>query len=188
MRVASLFAVVLSFARIAFADDLFIYPTAPGPNNNFVADLLWPVGSTQKIQWSTTISSYYIALFQQHVEASSGQQLQTIYSMGARKQPNRGLADSAFRRLQRWQWAAIFQLGGPDLQFESKLLTYLFPMAQSWGLKQFHLSLFQHHQSGCQLVDYLCIIELPCNQHHCDFNFDDATPNKLSYYPCTSQY
>lgn len=66
----------------ATADDnnLFIFPTAPGPSNNFVANEAWPEGSTQTIQWTTTLDSYYIALFQQSIDPPSGEQLETIYS------------------------------------------------------------------------------------------------------------
>ena len=82
MSLVSLFAFMLSFARISVGDsttNLFIFPTAPGPNENYVADLSWTLGSTQKIQWTTTIDSYYIALYQQALGQDSGQQLQTIY-------------------------------------------------------------------------------------------------------------
>lgn len=63
---APLCAIVLSFARLSLGDtdNVFIFPTAPGPSNNFVANLLWTLGSTQKIQWSTSLDDYYIALFQ----------------------------------------------------------------------------------------------------------------------------
>lgn len=83
MWFTSLCAIVLSFARVNVGDNsenVFILPTAPGPSNNFVADLSWPLGSTQKIQWSTTLDEYYIALFQQSINPASGNQLQTIYS------------------------------------------------------------------------------------------------------------
>lgn len=77
-----LFATVLSFIRISVGDNLFIYPTAPGPNRNYVANLLWTLGSTQKIQWTTTIDSYYyIALYQQNISEDSGQQIETITGM-----------------------------------------------------------------------------------------------------------
>jgi hypothetical protein len=74
-------SVLLSVIRVAVADDLFIYPTAPGPDNNFVADLAWSLGSVQNIQWTTTKDSYSIALFEQNVNNASAGQIQTIYSM-----------------------------------------------------------------------------------------------------------
>ena len=83
MSLVFLFAVVLSFARINVgdnSDNQFIFPNSPGPNANFVADLSFTLGSTQKIQWTTTLESYYIALWQQAIGVSSGQQLMTIYS------------------------------------------------------------------------------------------------------------
>ena len=66
MCLASLGAIVLSFARVNVGDNsenLFIFPTAPRPSNNFIADLSWPLGSTQKIQWSTTLDEHDIASF-----------------------------------------------------------------------------------------------------------------------------
>jgi len=83
MWLASLCAIVLSFARVNLgdnSDNLFILPTAPGPGSNFVADLLWTLGSTQKIQWSTTIDSYNITLLQQVMDPASGLPLKTLYS------------------------------------------------------------------------------------------------------------
>jgi len=76
-------AVVLSFARAnvdIVSNNLFVLPTAPGPCSNPVADLLWTLGSTQKIQWSTIVDSHYIALFQQAIDPASGHQLMTTYS------------------------------------------------------------------------------------------------------------
>lgn len=78
-----LFSVVLSFARINVGDDtdnLFISPPSPGPNENYTANLQWTLGSTQNIQWTTTLDSYYIALFQQASDVASGGQLMTLHS------------------------------------------------------------------------------------------------------------
>ena len=80
MWLVSLFAIVLSFIRIGAGDDLFIFPTAPGPNELYVADLLWTVGSTQEIQWVTSSESYDIVLWQQAIGQDFGRQLNTIYS------------------------------------------------------------------------------------------------------------
>ena len=44
--------------------------------------------------------------------------------------PTLAFANVASRRRRRWDWAAIFRLAGPDLQFEPKLLASLLPMAQ----------------------------------------------------------
>ena len=84
MWLLSLFAIVLSLARITVGDgssDLFIYPTAPGPNQNFVADLVWTIGSIQKIQWTTTYDSYDIYLWQQASGQSAAGRLESIYGM-----------------------------------------------------------------------------------------------------------
>ena len=84
MSLVSLFVVVLSLARINVGQDpsnLFIFPTAPGPSNNYVADLSFTLGSTQKIQWTTTLETYHITLLQQAIGPTSGNELMTIYSM-----------------------------------------------------------------------------------------------------------
>ena len=82
MWLLSLFFIVLSFARINVADgdNLFIFPTAPGPDQTYVGDLSWSIGSSQKIQWITTIDSYNITLWQQSLELNSAQGLASIYS------------------------------------------------------------------------------------------------------------
>lgn len=82
MGLLSLFFIVLSFARINVADNynLFILPTAPGPDQTYVADLSWSIGSSQTIQWATTIDSYNITLWQQSLKLSSAQALASIYS------------------------------------------------------------------------------------------------------------
>ena len=83
MWLAFLFTAILIVAPFSVeedADNLFIFPTAPGPSDNFVADLSWPLASTQKVQWSTNYTGYYIALFQQSISSSAGNQLPTIYS------------------------------------------------------------------------------------------------------------
>lgn len=201
MWLASLCAIVLSFARVNVGDNsynnsynLFILPTAPGPINNYVADLSWTLGSTQKIQWSTTVNSYYIALFQQGFHPVPGTpKLQTIYSnLGELENiPTLVFANVASRRRKRWDWAAIFRLAGPDLQFEPKPLACLLPMAQPVHSTRVHLSLFQHHQPGSKLVklkfvDRLYIIDFLDNQHDRKFIFEYASPKELRYCLCVS--
>ncbi len=82
MWLLSLFAIVLSFARVIVGDSpsLFIFPTAPGPSTNFVGDLSWILGSIQKIQWTTTIDSYQIYLWQQAIDQATAWRLESIYS------------------------------------------------------------------------------------------------------------
>lgn len=83
MWLASLCAIVLSFARVIFgqdSDNIFIYPSVAGPSDDFFGDISWAIGSTQNIQWNTTVNSYTIALFQQTIDPASGNQIQTIYS------------------------------------------------------------------------------------------------------------
>lgn len=81
---------LLRLTRVAVAQlvtNLFIYPTPPGPSNNFVADEVWPIGSVQNIQWTTNQTVYSIALFHQSIDPASGQQLETIYCMFSRLWP-----------------------------------------------------------------------------------------------------
>ena len=84
MWLLSPFVIVLTFARIDFADsvfdNVFIFPNAPGPGQNYVGDLSWSIGSSQKIQWTTTIDSYNITLWQQNLEVNAAQDLASIYS------------------------------------------------------------------------------------------------------------
>ncbi|KAH7062607.1 hypothetical protein B0J12DRAFT_724609 [Macrophomina phaseolina] len=76
-----LFLLSLVCAAIADDDNLWIYPTEPGPSNNFVANPSFTLGSKQTIEWTTTLDSYYIALFQQQIDPASGIQIETIYSV-----------------------------------------------------------------------------------------------------------
>ena len=82
MLSVALCAILIGLARAPGGDheNVFIFPTAPGPSNNFIANLAFKIGSTQEIQWATTIESYYIALFQQETDPPSGRQLNTVYS------------------------------------------------------------------------------------------------------------
>lgn len=85
MWLASWGIILLSIVRLSVGDsnedNLFIFPTAPGPSNQFVANLRFPLGSTQNIQWTTLLGFYSIALFQQNIDPPSGRQLDTIYRM-----------------------------------------------------------------------------------------------------------
>ena len=58
----------------------FLYPPAPGPDKDFDADLTWTLGSTQDIQWSTSLDSYNISLYQQGTDPPPEQEPGTIYS------------------------------------------------------------------------------------------------------------
>ena len=64
MWLISLFVIELSFALISVTDNVFIFPNPPGPGQNYVGDLSWSVGSSQKIQWTRTIDSYNMTLWQ----------------------------------------------------------------------------------------------------------------------------
>lgn len=62
-------SVSLSTVKIARdVDNLFIYPTAPGPATNFVANEVWELGSTIDIQWTTSAHVYHIELYQQELD------------------------------------------------------------------------------------------------------------------------
>jgi hypothetical protein len=47
------------------AQNFFINPTLPGPNQAFSANPVWSVGSTQKIKWRTEYENFTINLWQQ---------------------------------------------------------------------------------------------------------------------------
>ena len=80
MWLLSLCVIVLSFALINVADNVFIFPNAPGPDQNYVGDLSWSIGSSQKIQWTITVDSYNITLWQQNLKIGAAQGLASIYS------------------------------------------------------------------------------------------------------------
>lgn len=71
---------LLRVTRAASTDDLFIVPTAPGPQLNYVANFVWSLDSVQNIQWTTTLDSYFIALYQQSLNVTSAKQIETIFS------------------------------------------------------------------------------------------------------------
>lgn len=76
MNASLLVTVALILVHQSLADDhnnnIFIYPTAPGPSNNYVANLVFSLGSIQKIQWIANISSYSVVLYQQYLNSSAG--------------------------------------------------------------------------------------------------------------------
>jgi hypothetical protein len=43
----------------------FLYPGHPGDSNDYSLDPIFPLGSTQHLQWNTDFSSYNITLWQQ---------------------------------------------------------------------------------------------------------------------------
>jgi hypothetical protein len=47
------------------AQNFFVNPPLPGPNQAFSANAIWGIGSTQKIKWKTTYENYTINLWQQ---------------------------------------------------------------------------------------------------------------------------
>ncbi|KAB2572341.1 hypothetical protein DBV05_g8981 [Lasiodiplodia theobromae] len=82
----------LVFAVLADDDNLWIYPTEPGPSNNFVANPTFTLGSKQTIEWTTTLNSYSIALFQQQIDLESGIEIETIYQSS-----RNGSGDKSFK-------------------------------------------------------------------------------------------
>ena len=64
-------SIVLNFAPVSVAyipDGGFDFPPGYAFNHNFTANLLWTLGSTQKIQWTTNIDAYSIALYQENLD------------------------------------------------------------------------------------------------------------------------
>ena len=80
MWLLSLSVIMLSIERTNVADNVFIFPSVPAPGQNYVGDLSWSIGSSQKIQWTTTVDSYNTTLWQQSLELDSAQGLASIYS------------------------------------------------------------------------------------------------------------
>lgn len=62
------------------ADDRWIVPTEPGPSNNFGANLVWNEGSTVTLEWTSTLSSYMIELYQQGLDPPSGLPVEVVHS------------------------------------------------------------------------------------------------------------
>lgn len=57
----------------ATLDNIFIVPGPPGPFNNFIGNLNWTIGSTQELEWTTVLESYYeIEIWQQWPEPNAG--------------------------------------------------------------------------------------------------------------------
>ena len=148
MRLTSPSVLLLAYACINVggdSDNQFIFPTAPGPGENFVANLVWTLGSTQKIQYTTNIESYHIALYHQQMDAHAADELGTIHRMlDGENLHLLSLANLEHRTRKQCNWRAIFRLDGPDVQFGLELLAGLLPVAQL-GLIRIHLPLFQHH-------------------------------------------
>jgi len=74
--ILSLLGVVLALDE----DNIFIYPTGPGPAQNYVANEVWTLGDVKTIQWTTTYSSYYITLMQEITSTEAVVYSQNIYS------------------------------------------------------------------------------------------------------------
>ena len=88
MRWAYSFAILLNLVSVLVGDspdDSFISPPTMGTNGIFVANLVWSLGATQKIQWTTTLDSYNISLWQQAIDQSAGTWLATLYSTSLMK-------------------------------------------------------------------------------------------------------
>ena len=83
MWLASLYTIVFNFARVngAGTDNIFVWPVLAVPYDIFVGNLLWPLGSKQTVEWSTTLDSYSIALYHESVDPHLSTLLRIIYSM-----------------------------------------------------------------------------------------------------------
>ena len=57
--------------------NIFILPTAPGPSDSFVGNLVWPLDSIQTVQWTTTLDSYHIDLH--HVHPGGPEDVKMVY-------------------------------------------------------------------------------------------------------------
>lgn len=91
MRLATLFAVAVVHAVAGDGADAsenqFIVPQPSGVAKDYSQNLVLSLGSLQVIQWNTTVTDYYIALFQQTAQ-DGGIQHSTIYGMPSRRIPS----------------------------------------------------------------------------------------------------
>ena len=89
IRPSVLLLIVVSFLDFAFSrtdDNAFIYPTASGPNLIYVGNLDFELGSTQKVQWVTNLTSYKMEMWQQGIESKIGYAVETVFSACNAKQ------------------------------------------------------------------------------------------------------
>ncbi|ORY03127.1 hypothetical protein BCR34DRAFT_573670 [Clohesyomyces aquaticus] len=76
-----LFIVLGVFITCAISETgpLFIFPTAPGPTSNYGANLVFPLGSKQVIQWQTTMKKYDMELWHQDDARGEAHMIETVY-------------------------------------------------------------------------------------------------------------
>jgi hypothetical protein len=150
MRTRSLLLFVVSF-HFAFSDDAddadrWIVPTEPGPSNNFGANLVWSEGSTATLEWTSTLDSYVIDLYQQGLDPPSGSRVDTVFSKEravSRMTVITNLYDH--RSHQRWIWQQFAQVGRSDLRLQHDFLPGVLLLVESQRAGQ-DIALFQHHR------------------------------------------
>lgn len=62
----------------------FYRPPSPGPNGDFSQNLVWHLGETQNIRFTTTYTDYTINLWQENSDSNSGTQGPSIFRKGTR--------------------------------------------------------------------------------------------------------
>ncbi|KAK4494105.1 hypothetical protein PRZ48_014403 [Zasmidium cellare] len=67
-------------AYVAPNNNVFIFPPASGPSLNYVGNLAWSLGTTQKVEWTTTLTSYDMELWQQGIDPGIGYSLGTVFT------------------------------------------------------------------------------------------------------------
>ncbi|PPJ53402.1 hypothetical protein CBER1_00964 [Cercospora berteroae] len=60
-------------------ESIFITPPGPGPSRVYDGNPVWRLNSSQRISWTTNITSYRIELWQQNPESSYAYSISTVY-------------------------------------------------------------------------------------------------------------
>lgn len=60
-------------------ESIFITPPGPGPSRVYNGNPVWRLNSSQRISWTTNVTSYRIELWQQNPESSYAYSISTVY-------------------------------------------------------------------------------------------------------------
>jgi len=74
-----LFLFLAGLLAVYADNDRFLYPGTASANGDYSQNPLWPLSSTQKVRWITSLSSYNITLYQQSLSLSAATAGAAIY-------------------------------------------------------------------------------------------------------------
>jgi hypothetical protein len=60
------------------ASNIFFNPPRRGPDAYYTANQVWPIGSTQRIEWNVEFSSYPLILVQENADNDGARKLGTL--------------------------------------------------------------------------------------------------------------